>query len=318
MIDPSRLRYLNDDPIKSNRYVLYWMQQSQRTRLNHAFEYAIEQANELDQPFLVCFGLMDNYPEANERHYAFMIEGLRDVEAASRKRNIRFVVNHGDPSEVALHYAKHASLVVCDRGYLRHQRRWREQVAESAGCRVVQVESDVVVPVEAASDKAEFAARTLRPKIHRQWKRFLRPLREAKVRRSSLRLDVRGDIDVSDVDEALARLRIDRSVGRSTRFIGGQEAARAMLKRFISKKLGHYDERRNEPAGAGTSTMSPYLHFGQISPVEVALTVSAAKGASSADRDGYLEELIVRRELAVNFCYYQSDYDSYESLPAWR
>src|SRR4051812_11940195 len=105
MIDPERIRQLNDDPIKDNRYVLHWMQQSQRTRFNHALEYAVERANALDQPVVVCFGLMDNYPEANDRHYAFMLEGLRDVDAALRKRNIRFVVRHGDPADVALHYA---------------------------------------------------------------------------------------------------------------------------------------------------------------------------------------------------------------------
>ena len=63
--------------------------------------------------------------------------------------------------------------------------------------------------------------------------------------------------------------------------------------------------------------MSPYLHFGQISPVEVALAVRDAKHASQADRDAYLEELIVRRELAVNFVHYQSRYDEYACLPEW-
>ena len=149
------------------------MQQAQRAELNHALEYAVHRANELDQPLLVAFGLMDDYPEANRRHYHFMLQGLADVAAALEQRNIRFVVQRGHPDDVALRLAQHASLVVCDRGYLRHQREWRDRVAQEAGCAVVQVESDVVVPVELVSDKPENAARTIRPKITRHLERFL-------------------------------------------------------------------------------------------------------------------------------------------------
>src|SRR5688572_31897487 len=102
MIDPTRVHALNDRPPRDGgRYVLYWMQASQRTRFNHALEYAIARANGLRLPVLVCFGLMDDYPEANERHYAFMLEGLADVEAALRRSGIKFVAKRGNPSSVA-------------------------------------------------------------------------------------------------------------------------------------------------------------------------------------------------------------------------
>src|SRR5689334_17834990 len=113
MIHEARIRRLNDEPVIStdrSDYVLYWMQQSQRTRFNHALDYAIERANELRLPLVVCFGLMDDYPEANERHYAFMLEGLRDVDRNLRKRGIRFVVKRGEPANVALHFSKRAAL----------------------------------------------------------------------------------------------------------------------------------------------------------------------------------------------------------------
>jgi deoxyribodipyrimidine photo-lyase len=169
MIHDSRVQPLNEHPADpEGRYVLYWMQASQRVGFNPALEYAIGEANARSLPVIVCFGLMDGYPEANERHYAFMLEGLADVAANLRKRRINFVVKHGNPPDVALQYAKQAALVVCDRGYLRHQRRWRDAVADAAGRRVVQVESDVVVPVEVASDHDEFAARTMRPKIKKR------------------------------------------------------------------------------------------------------------------------------------------------------
>src|SRR3954465_9590844 len=143
MVQETRVRRLNDEAVRDDgRYVLYWMQQSQRARFNHALEYAAERGNGLGRPLVVCFGLMDDYPEANERHYAFMLQGLRDVEIALRTRGIRFVVHRGHPPVVAVHFAKRASLVICDRGYLRHQRQWRQDVANRAGCRVVEVESD--------------------------------------------------------------------------------------------------------------------------------------------------------------------------------
>ncbi|MGH8728422.1 MAG: deoxyribodipyrimidine photo-lyase [Burkholderiales bacterium] len=173
MIHPERIQELNAKDIARGRYVLYWMQQSQRAEYNHALEYAIERANEIDQPLVVAFGLMDDYPEANLRHCAFMLEGLRETQSALEKRDVQMVVVHGHPADVALSLGKDASAIVCDRGYLKHQKEWRYRVADEARCQVVQIESDVIVPVEAVSNKAEYAARTIRPKIHRRLNDFL-------------------------------------------------------------------------------------------------------------------------------------------------
>ncbi len=109
------------------------------------------------------------------------------------KRGIGFVLQHGDPAEVALKLGRRASLVVCDRGYLRPQKEWRKRVAQEARCSVIQVESDVVVPVNVASDKREFAARTLRPKLTRLWPQYLRELSRASLnkRASAWRSEVR-------------------------------------------------------------------------------------------------------------------------------
>jgi deoxyribodipyrimidine photo-lyase len=164
-IQPSRIQLLNYAGIREGDFVLYWMQQSQRAAHNHALEYAVQQANEQDRMLVVAFGLTDDYPEANLRHYTFMLEGLKETQATLASRGIKLVVRRGHPPEVALNLGRRASMIVCDRGYLRHQRAWREQVAQEGNCRVVQVESDVIVPVEVVSDKAEYAARTIRPKF---------------------------------------------------------------------------------------------------------------------------------------------------------
>jgi len=191
-IQPTRIQPLNEADICKGDYVLYWMQQSQRATQNHALEYAVQQANKLDRNLLVAFGLMDDYPEANLRHYTFMLEGLKETRATLESRGIKMVLRWGHPPEVALKLGRRASMIVCDRGYLKHQRSWREQVAQQANCRVVQVESDVIVPVEVVSDKAEYAARTIRPKINRHLEIYLVDLKPTKAKHPSISMKING------------------------------------------------------------------------------------------------------------------------------
>jgi deoxyribodipyrimidine photo-lyase len=201
-IQEERVRQLNEKQIVEGDYVLYWMQEAQRADYNHALEYAVQRANELGQPLLVIFGLMAGYPEGNLRHYAFLLEGLQDVREDLKERKIKFVVRHGSPDEVALDAGKNASLIVCDMSYLRLQKKWREKVAEEAGCLVVQVETEVVVPVELASDKQEHAARTLRPRIQEHLDEFLVELEPTAVEKQSLNMKDDG-LDLSDLGEIL-------------------------------------------------------------------------------------------------------------------
>jgi deoxyribodipyrimidine photo-lyase len=316
MIPPERIQGLNDAPIRSGRYVLYWMQASQRARCNHALEYAIRQANERKQPLVALFGLTDRYPEAQERHYAFLLEGLRETQQVLRERGVNLLVRRESPEIAAVRLAADASLVVTDRGYTRLQKAWRHDVAAGAACRVVQVESDVIVPVQVASDKREYSAATLRPKIHRQLSKYLVPLEATPLVRSLLDVPMES-WPIEDVDAALADLRIDRTAGRVRAFTGGASQANRWLTAFIERKLRRYATERNDPGLDIQSHQSPYLHFGQVGALEIALAIQAARGVSREARDGYLEELIVRRELAINFVHYESHYDAYGSLPAW-
>jgi len=318
MIHPERVELLNNRDARSGRYVLYWMQASQRSRCNHAIEYAISEANKANLPLVAVFGITDNYPEANLRHYAFMLEGLAQTRAALEKRGVQLVVLHQSPEKAAIDLADDAAMLVVDRGYLRIQREWRLAAARAAKCPVIQVESDVVVPANTASDKEEFAARTIRPKIHRELAKFLVPLREAKLKRDSLALQFDGlkRVDVRDTDALLAKLKIDRSVTRVADYRGGEDEAEKMLTAFVRRKLAGYNDDRKDPTLDGVSHMSPYLHFGQVSPIDIALRVQEAEAPKTA-KEAYLEELIVRRELSMNFVLKNSDYDSYNCLPAW-
>jgi deoxyribodipyrimidine photo-lyase len=313
MLQKERIKALNNKGIKKGAYVLYWMQASQRAEYNHALEYAITKGNELRQPVVVFFGITEHFPEANERHYAFMLEGLREVKQSLEKRGLLMVVHHKPPQMGVVPLAKKASLVVVDRGYLRVQRQWRSIVAERIDCPLIQVESDVIVPVEETSPKEEYAAATIRLKIHKKLGGFLVPLKPGVPAVKSLSFDFDA-FDISDVDRALSKLHVDRSAQRVSSFQGGTKEAQKRLEVFLKEKLDHFPELRNDPTLDYVSQLSPYLHFGQISPLFIALKASETR---SPGREAFLEELVVRRELSMNFVFYNENYDSYEAVPEW-
>jgi deoxyribodipyrimidine photo-lyase len=317
IIHNSRIQYLNRLDVQKGNHVLYWMQQSQRAQYNHALEYAIQQANRLDQGILVGFGLTDNYPEANLRHYTFMLEGLKETQASLVKRGIKMVVRKGQPAEIVLALGRNASMIVCDRGYLKHQKKWRTRVARQADCRVVQVESDVVVPVEVVSEKAEYAARTIRPKIHRNLETYFEELKPTRPKHNSLKFTIKG-IDLSDTGKILKKMKLDRDVAPvSALFKGGTSQAVKRFDEFVRRRLKHYDRHSNQPQTDDVSHMSPYLHFGQISPLYLALRIQRADRAPQEAKDAFIEELIVRRELAMNFVNYTKGYDAFDCIPQW-
>jgi deoxyribodipyrimidine photo-lyase len=228
------------------------------------------------------------------------------------------VLRRATPAAAAIDLGRDAALVVLDRGYLAIQKRWYGEIGAGLDRRVVQVEGDVVVPVETASTKHEFAARTLRPKLHRLWDAYLEPLRPRRVAHPADGLALASDLDVADPEAALAAMTLDRAVPPVRRFRGGEEEAWERLDAYLAGPFAQYGTVRNRPEAGAASHMSPYLHFGQISPVAIALTVRSARTGGAEDKAAYLEELIVRRELAMNHVHYQPDYAAYEAaVPDW-
>jgi deoxyribodipyrimidine photo-lyase len=175
------------------------------------------------------------------------------------------------------------------------------------------VATNVVVPVEAASPKEEYTAATLRPKIYRLLDGFLAPLRETPLRVKSVEPAI-DSWDISDTTAALVRLGLGRTIRRVSSIRGGGSEAEKKLRAFVKNKLAAYAEARNDPSLDGLSGLSPYLHFGQISPLAVALAVKKGPRYGQA---AFLEELIIRRELSFNFVRYNRTYDRFDALPAW-
>jgi deoxyribodipyrimidine photo-lyase len=310
-----RVKRLNSLDVKNKKYVLYWMQSSHRVKRNMALEHAVSWADKLDKPLVVFFGLARGFPEANLRHYTFMLEGLRDVKTQLGDIGVKLVVREDSPDLGVAALSKDACLTVVDKGYLKTLSQWYRSAAANLRCPLVQVEDNVVVPVEEASSKEEYSAAAIRPKIHKKREEFLRAPKQHKPKKSSL--DLKFDsVDLDDVDAVVSALGVDMSVGKARGYKGGSNEAANHLKGFLENKLSDYARRRNDPTVGFTSNLSPYLHFGQISPVQIALDILAADAPGEA-KEVYLEELVVRRELAVNYIYYNENYDSFEGLPNW-
>jgi deoxyribodipyrimidine photo-lyase len=307
-----RVRKVGANP--QGECVVYWMRRSQRGWDNPALNVAIRAGNELKKPVLVFLGLTANAHHANLRHYTFMIQGLRDVAIELRKRNVGFVLR-SHPEDDILKFCGEVQpcLVVGDENPLRQPEHAQAKVSAELRVAFWTVDSDVIVPTKLLG-KEHYAARTIRPKIRARLDEFLKtlpnPVAKVAWHKGPGQNPTRSD------DALLVHLPIDRSVQPVPAFVGGSAEARRRLNEFLQSRLRGYATNRNKPDLDGTSQLSPYLHFGQIGPHTIASAVQDAD-VPLQDQAAFLEELIVRRELAVNFVRYNANYDNFDSCEAW-
>ena len=298
--------------------VLYWMQRAQRGVDNPALDLAIEYGNRLEKPVVVFFGLHPGYPRANRRHYSFLIDGLAETRDRVEARGAFFLFRpYPEHDLIGVCEELRPCLVIGDENPLREPEGWRRSAAKRLAVTFLTVDADVIVPSE-SFPKEEYAARTIRPKINRLLDQYLRPLSNPTARyRSPELLDkLKGLNRPIDGPRLLRELPIDDGAEAVPGVVGGTRAALAQLDLFVNQRLAEYDTARNIPSKPGTSELSAYLHFGQISPLTIALAVRGADTPPAA-RDAYLEELIVRRELAVNYVKRNPDYDRLEGCHRW-
>jgi len=312
MIPGERICALNALPARSGEYVLYWMQSSQRTVGNLALEYAIRKANKYKIPVVACFCIDPSYPEANLRHYTFMAEGLVSAGRSLETMHIPLAIFWGVPGESIAGAAKDAAMVVTDRGYLALHQTWRKDLARMVDCPLVMVEDNAVVPVETASGKEEWSAGTIRKKIHRQLMRFLEPVERTQVQYPSPSPEHEG-IPYKEAGTLITRVK-EKNPGPSPLYRGGEQEALLRLEKFLRGGLPRYPSGQSDPASPATSGLSPYIHFGQVSPAYIAQRVLESRQPGS---DAFLEQLIIRRELSLNFVHFNPHYDGYEGLPEW-
>jgi deoxyribodipyrimidine photo-lyase len=237
-----------------------------------------------------------------------------DASADLAARGVPLVIRLGSPDEVVLAFAEEvrASFVVGDENPVRVGQKWRQAVAGKLKVPFNLVDADVVVPTSLFL-KEEFAARTLRPKIHRLWDEFLKPLPDlnAKVRWT-------GPTPIGehvDPDALTSRLKVG-GISPVPGYRGGTREAMRRLRLFVAERLGRYATDRNEPTPYMTTELSAHLHYGNISPLTIALAVLKSDGPREAI-DSLLEELIVRRELAINFVARNPEYDRLSGCPEW-
>lgn len=299
--------------------VVYWMQHAARGRNNHAVDCAVNVANELGLPLVVYFSVIANYPHANLRHYAFLNQGLHDIEEELAERNISFIVRRPPGNSLDnLLQEVNAAILIGDENSCREPEHWRQVIARRVAIPFWTVDADVVVPSK-LFPKAQYAAHVLRPKIYAELPNYLGPYENPKAQHGWKRPRHFESFPVTrDITQGWENF--DRSVGPVESFTGGSHAGRKRMRFFVERLLRNYDTDRNQPQKDGTSRLSPYLHFGHIGPLEIALAVDAAvkKDASLAEaRDSYFNELIVWRELAVNFVKHTPQYDSIECAEPW-
>ena len=305
---------------RTGSYVLYWMQQSQRVHKNHALSFAIEKANAYQLPLVVYFGLTANYPDANQRHYQFMLEGLKEVKGLLEKLHIHVVIRYGQPEIMLRSLLSDARYLVMDQGYLKHQIAWRNDVwhyvkEHESDLTIKIIDTDLIVPVHITSQKAEYGAYTIRPKLKKLVKQYLDFDRLPNISNTS-HIDLQSDDDLSDLAKTIKNLGVSDQVLPSTHYHGGYIEASKWFTLFLMQKGNHYLES-NDPSKDLTSKMSMYLHFGQISSLDLLERVLFAMQQNTIDEangDAFIEQLLVRRELAFNYVYYTKGYDQFETM----
>ena len=307
-------------PDPRGKCVVYWMQRAQRGIDNHAVNLAVGIANELGLPLVVYFAAISNFPNANLRHYAFLQQGLVDIEQHLAERNISFVMRRApNESHERLIHDVQAAMVIGDENPMREPERWRKRLAETLDIPFWTVDTDVVIPSKLI-EKAQYGAYTIRPRLYRLLPEFLVPYENPHAIHAWKR-PMRFHADSVDEDITAGWPNLDRSVPPVTTRHGGTRAGLKRLEIFTSRILATYEADRNKPEMDGTSALSPYLHYGHLGPQTIALAVQAAVVANPAlqsAKDSFFNELIAWRELAVNFVKYSPDtYDTHESAENW-
>jgi len=322
-----------NDGHKSGKSVVYVMSRDQRVKDNHALLMAQAKALETKQPLVVVFNLLNNVPNRSREHLAFMLSGLEEVARDLKSLHINFIMcsENANLSLKTCLASLRASTVYFDFSPLNGPQTRIKKIAHDLGLTCFVVDTHNIIPVWAVSDKQEFASRTFRPKVHKLLADYM--VEPAKVVAHPYKAVFR----LKSITFETAYRLIEAYPKRGIKLVleSGEAAANRHLSRFIETKLANYATGRNDISSDQQSGLSPYLHFGQISSLRVALEVMhaakeipflferakiASPSAEPSMADGMnalFEEIIVRKELSDNFCFYNPHYASLLGAPSW-
>jgi deoxyribodipyrimidine photo-lyase len=309
--------------------ILYWMNRDQRVSDNYALLFAEKLAKEKNVPLLVLYNLVPGFLGGSFRSHVFKIKGLEVVEKNLKEKNISFFLVSGEKTEEdILKFVNKEKIgaVVTDFSPLKISIKWEKFLKQKLEVPFFVVDTHNIVPCWLASQKQEFGAHTLRPKIYKIIPDFLEEIPKLSKQKSySVKTpQIHWKKIIDDFK--------DKSIPEASWITPGETHAKKALKKFLDNDLNSYGKNRNDPNEKGQSNLSPYLHYGHISAQRIALEIlkktnkkiesvlnnkkNGAKNETS-DEEAFLEELIIRKELSDNFCFYNSQYDDFEGFPDW-
>ncbi len=350
-----RIRQVNAGPIQgAGEFVLYWMTAFRRVRWNFSLQRALEHCRELNKPLVILEALRTRYRWASDRLHRFVIEGMaaneRAVAAAGNPGVLYFPYVEPAPgmgSGLLAEFAQRSCVVVTDDFPCFFLPKLVQLAGKQLTVKLEAIDSNGLVPLR-ATDQAFTMAFHFRRWLQKNLPQWLEksefpssdPLKHYELPTSQpLPISISrrwkpADLPALLTDRGLQSLPIDHQV-LPTITTGGSDAGATALKTFLKQKLPRYKDERSQPEENVASGVSPYLHFGHLSAHEIfAAAVKPerwsldclAKNATGKNEgwwgtapplESFLDELITWREIGFNFCTHRSDYDQYESLPAW-
>tara|TARA_Y100001970_G_scaffold131993_1_gene162808 strand:+ start:516 stop:1850 length:1335 start_codon:yes stop_codon:yes gene_type:complete len=309
------------------------MSRDQRITDNHALIHAQNHAKKEKLPLAVLFNIRLNVGHRSQEHYKFMIDGLKQIESACQKKNIIFILTIGNPKNEMLAILKdlNPKYLVLDFSPLKGPKKIQSMLISKLNCEITIVDTHNIIPAWVLSNKEEYAAHTIRNKIYKKLKDWL--IEPEKITKHPYQWN--REARVNDWEKVRALCQKIVSNGSMIKQKSGEVHAMKTLKDFIDNRLDNYAISRNDPTIDGQSNLSPFLHYGQISSLRIILEIlkicddepllfkkgklASFEGAHTKldSINAFFEELIVRKELADNFCFYSDNYQSKNGFKKW-
>lgn len=318
-MNSKRSHQINTRSKEQGKCVIYLMSRDQRVKDNHALYEAQNSALEKKLPLLVVFNLIPQVSNRLRNQYSFMLEGLKQVENILRKNNIPLQVDSGDMVQNVCRIEKelNPAAIFFDFSPLNGPQNMYKKIAENVSCPCIITDTHNIVPVRIATDKEEWAAYTIRPKIQKLLPFFLKEPQQIIKHPYQLQKTVSNDWK-----SIQKKIMAKEEASYQTQCKSGEKHAAKATSDFIEKKLAIYNKKRNDPTSDSQSNLSPYLHFGQISSLRIALTIQQKLKNSTdtirkSSQEVFFEELIIRKELSDNYCYYNKNYNNINGARPW-